>query len=181
MKERRSTDGHDACRDFNERLVAVQGSLLAYLSSLTGNFHDASDLRQLVNLVLWRKRDCFRPGSDFTSWAIRIAYFEVRNSRRKKAGVCLIPLHDWLFDCLPAADDELSNELPERALALSKCLDRVRGKDLELLRHRYWSSESLDGFASRRNCSVGTLKDRLHQIRASLRQAIEAELRRTAL
>lgn len=178
VNEQRAADCHD---DFDEQLVAVQGSLLAYLRSLTGDVHDALDLRQLVNLVLWRKRECFRHGTDFKSWAFRVAYFEVKNSRRKGAGVCLIPLHDRLFECLPAGDDALANEHPERAMALSRCLDRVRGKDLELLRHRYWSGDSLESYAARKQCSVGTLKARLHQIRAGLRQSIEVELRRAAI
>jgi RNA polymerase sigma-70 factor (ECF subfamily) len=178
VNERRAADCDD---DFDGHLVAVQASLLAYLRSLTGDIHDALDLRQLVNLVLWRKRDCFRHGTDFKSWAFRVAFFEAKNSRRKGAGVCLIPLHDRLFESLPAGDDAQGNEHPERAMALSKCLGRVRERDMELLRHRYWSGDSLESFAARKHCSVGTLKARLHQIRAGLRQSIDAELRRAAI
>ncbi|MEO5914804.1 MAG: sigma-70 family RNA polymerase sigma factor [Luteolibacter sp.] len=162
---------------FVQELTACQDDLILFIRTLCGDFHLAADIRQEVNMVLWRKRRKFTPGTSFRSWAYRIAHLEVKNSFRSGKRGRLTLLEPELLDCfvieLPGALDEL----PERRLALAGCMERLTPKDRELLQHRYWSESTLESLAEATERSVGTLKARLFQLRTALRLCIGERMR----
>ena len=57
-----------SARDFEELLVAQQAALLNYIKSLVQNHHEAEDVLQKTNLILWQKRSRFEAGSSFRAW-----------------------------------------------------------------------------------------------------------------
>ena len=74
----------DKLEEFVHELTRCQGDLFYFIRALCGDPHAASDIRQAVNMVLWRKREKFRPGSSFKNWAFRIAQLEVMPYRRRR-------------------------------------------------------------------------------------------------
>ncbi|GAA5484519.1 sigma-70 family RNA polymerase sigma factor [Haloferula sargassicola] len=162
--------------EFVEQLTRHQMDLIYFIRTLTGDVHAAMDIRQAVNMVLWKKRSKFQPGTNFRGWAFRIAQFEVKKYLRSQRRSRVIAFDDKLLELYTEEFEAVADQLPERRRALSHCITKLTPKDLELLRHRYWTSESLDVLAAATNRSVGTLKARLHQIRSSLRLCIERQL-----
>src|SRR6187455_1412292 len=51
--------------------------IYAFIMTLVFNHHDAEEVFQNTNVVLWNKFADFQPGSNFFAWASRIAYYEV--------------------------------------------------------------------------------------------------------
>lgn len=170
------TQGGDNIDEFVQELTRHQVDLFYFIRALAGDAHAAHDIRQLVNMVLWRKREKYRPGSSFKAWAFQIAQLEVKNHMRKQRRSVLVAFDHKLVDMFASEFSDFSDELPERRLALTNCLRKLTPKDEELLRHRYWTGGSLESLALSTQRSVGTLKARLHQLRASLRRCIELQL-----
>lgn len=162
--------------EFIRELTHCQVDLFYFIRALCGDVHAASDIRQAVNVVLWKKRDKYRPGSSFKSWAFQIARREVKYFLRIQRKAVTVSFDDSLLELFATEFEEIVDELPERRRALSKCLQKLTAKDEESIRHRYWTTGSLEVLARDTNRSVGTLKARLHQLRASLRRCIEAQL-----
>src|SRR6478752_4555156 len=160
-----STSEIDDVDGFVQELTGCQDDLILFIRTLCGDFHLAADIRQEVNMVLWRKRDKFTPGTSFRNWAYRIAHLEVKAHFRQNKRDKVNTLDPELLECFAAELPEVINELPERQQALACCLERLTPKDHELLHHRYWSECTLEGLAVSTNRSVGTLKARLFQLR----------------
>jgi len=162
---------------FVQQLTGCQEDLILFIRTLCGDFHLAADIRQEVNMVLWRKRRKFTPGTSFRNWAYRIAHLEVKASLRQHKRRPITALDPELLDCFAAELVATLDELPERRLALAGCMERLTPKDHELIRQRYWSEGSLGSLATATGRSVGTLKARLFQLRSSLRLCIQQRLK----
>lgn len=162
---------------FVRELTSCQDDLMLFIRTICGDFHQAADIRQEVNMVLWRKRSKFTPGTSFRSWAYRIAHLEVKHSFRTGKRSRITVLDPELLECFVNELPAMLDELPERRQALAGCMERLTPKDSELLRHRYWSESTLDTLASATDRSVGTLKARLFQLRTALRLCISERMR----
>ncbi len=169
-------DDEEILEEFVRQLTNHQSDLLFYIRALCGDADAASDIRQLVNMILWRKRSIFRPGSSFKAWAFRIAQLEVKAYLRKSSKNKCYSFDPELFETLATELPVLIDEFPERRLALIECLKGLTEKDDQLIRHHYFSNGTLDRLATDTGRSVGTLKARLFQLRASLRRCIEEKL-----
>jgi RNA polymerase sigma-70 factor (ECF subfamily) len=162
---------------FEELLLAHQHRILHYIRSLVGNHHEAEDLLQRTNLVLWRKRASFQAGSNFHAWSSTIARLEffsqLRRQRRDQR------LFTELSRDLPATEGPRTRETmpPDTLLALRDCLRKLPSRDQELVLMRYATNKTLSNYATTLNCRPGTLKARLFKIRESLRKSIEEQLR----
>lgn len=166
----------DNTEEFVHELTRSQGDLFYFIRALCGDPHAAADIRQAVNMILWRKRAKFRPGTSFKNWAFRIAQLEVKSYLRSRKRDRSVTFDADLLDCFAAELPATVDELPERRLALAECLKKLTQKDGELIRHHYWSAGSLEALARATDRSVGTLKARLFQLRASLRRCIQGQL-----
>lgn len=166
--------------EFVQELTNCQNDLLFYIRALCGNLDLAADIRQAVNLILWRKRENFEPGTSFKHWAFTVAQFEVRNALRKEWRRNKVLLNPTTLEKFSEELPDFINVLPERREALRDCLQKLTVKDKELVNHHYWSSHKLDALANATHRSVGTLKARLFQIRGALRRCINQQLRTSA-
>ncbi len=162
--------------EFVRELTACQDDLFFFIRSLCGDLTAAADIRQDVNVILWRKRENYRLGTNFKAWAFQTAKFEVKSymrKARKDSIICGDPeLLDLFAEEVPATIDQL----PERRLALLQCLKSLTEKDSELLKHHYWTDLNLESLAHATNRSTGTLKARLFQLRHSLRHCIRRHM-----
>jgi RNA polymerase sigma-70 factor, ECF subfamily len=167
----------DSTEEFVHELTRSQNDLFFFIRALCGDAHAAADIRQAVNMILWRKREKFRPGSSFKNWAFRIAQLEVKSYLRQRKNSRVVTFDAELLECFAEELPATIDELPERRLALVECLKKLTPKDDELIRHHYWSGGTLATLARATERSVGTLKARLFQLRGSLRQCIRGQLR----
>lgn len=164
---------------FEELLVAHQHRLLLYIKTLVTNHHEAQDLLQRTNLILWRKRTSFETGSNFRAWSFAIARLEVCNQLRQHrrdqrvfADQKDITAAEW------SAPGDAGTVNPDALIALRNCLKRLPSRDQELVLMRYGTDKTLDDYARDINRKPGTLKARLFKIRGDLRKSIREEMRR---
>ena len=154
-----------------------QRSLLHYIKSLVANHHEAEDLLQKVNLILWQKRANFETGSNFRAWSFTIARLEVLNQLRQQRRDQRVFSDRKNHESSPVFDP--AAEVEDEALlgVLKDCRERLSSRDQELLFVGYATDRPLKEYAENLSRSPGTLKARLFQIRENLRKSIEARLR----
>src|SRR5436190_18410489 len=58
--------------------------IYGFIMTLVFNHHDAEEVFQNTNVILWNKFGEFQPGSNFFAWASRIAYYEVLTLMKQK-------------------------------------------------------------------------------------------------
>ena len=82
------TETADPAEEVVRSIAQAQRRLFAFILTLVRRAGDAEDILQETNVVLWRKRETFRPGSDFYAWAFEIArwQFLAWRSRQNRQG-----------------------------------------------------------------------------------------------
>jgi RNA polymerase sigma-70 factor (ECF subfamily) len=156
-------------KEFVFQLTSWQSRLYGYLVTLLGSVHDAHDVLQETNLVLWRKCGEFRAGSDFGAWARRCAYFQARaflRDRKRDRHVFDEELLGMLAEEGGGAEDLA--DPAERELALRDCLSRLPQAQAELIRERYLEGSSIAQLGRRLGKGESALKMMLMRIRETL-------------
>ena len=64
-----------------QQIAACQDQLFAYILTLVPHRDVARDILQETNLVLWRRREEFVPGTSFVAWASKTKSPTIRLSR----------------------------------------------------------------------------------------------------
>ncbi len=157
--------------EFVRLLTLHQRRVYVFILAQLPNRADADDVLQETNVVLWNKFDQYQPGSDFRSWAARVAHFEVlKFCGRRRKGVLYFsdPLvEDLLTMALARAD-----ELDARQEALAHCLTKLRPRDRDLIRRRYSPGASTKSVAHGVGRSVDAIYKALQRIHDTLFQCI---------
>ena len=163
-------------KEFVYQLTDWQNRLFGYLVTLLGSVHDAHDVLQETNLVLWRKMDEFETGSDFGAWARKCAYFQalafLRDRKRDR--------HLFDDDLLAQFSDEetyAGNEADERILAMRDCLSRLPDRQRQLINLRYSKNRSVKQLAKDADKKESAMKMMLMRIRQALHTCIEFKLK----
>jgi RNA polymerase sigma-70 factor (ECF subfamily) len=124
---------------FVGQITRHQSMLKAFIISLMPGLDGVDDVLQQTNLVLWEKRENFRPGSNFRGWACAIARLEVKSHRRRMIRQGKLLLSEELSEMLAEHCEASPAELDERQAALSRCLERLGENERELIDHRYFT------------------------------------------
>lgn len=154
-----------------------QRRVFAYIYTLIPHRADAEDLLQETSVTLWEKFDEFEEGTDFVAWACQVAYWKVRNARRKYARSPIIH------------DDELLSSLSEKAIAgqaesdrlhgaLGECLKKIGERDRALILSRYESDRTVKEVAELAGRSVDSVYKALSRIRKALLDCVTLRLER---
>ena len=163
---------------FIHDLTDWQNRLFGYLVTLVGNVHDARDVLQEANLVMWRRMDTFTPGTDFGAWARRCAYFQAKAFfRDRKRGPGL--LEEEVLELIAAVQVEQHPALDEseQTLALRDCLAQLDDEQRNLMKKRYQDQVQLQKLAAERGKSESAMKMTLLRIREMLHGCITAKLK----
>jgi RNA polymerase sigma-70 factor (ECF subfamily) len=161
-------------RDGFARLFAQHDRwLFAYLVSLLGNAAHAEEVFQEVCVVLWRENETFQLGTDFVKWVSVIAHNQVHRFRRQQRRIGP-QLSDLAVDLLAADAVERVDLLESRRHALRGCLDKLPGKDRQLVRTCYGDSRTTFKTAAEGlGRPANTVYKALNRIRKSLYECIE--------
>lgn len=172
-------DQHD---EFVSLLTEHQSSLKAYIVSLMPGLPGVNDVVQETNLTLWRKREKFRAGSNFTAWSFAVARFAVLEHRRKARKNDRFLFSDELTEALAWSEEDLVPEKVEaRTEALRNCMKNLSNAHRDLVHLRYDSDTSLEDYAKANGRSSGSLRVTLHQIRTTLRRCITRRLQHASI
>jgi RNA polymerase sigma-70 factor (ECF subfamily) len=156
-------------------ILGSQRRLYSYILTLLPNPDRAWDILQQTNMVLWRDSERFRAGTEFMSWAFRVAYFQVLADREKQQRDRL-RFNNELFEQLTSEAAEGCEHHESRLDALRKCLGALPNSQRILLHSRYGEGLSVSAIAESRGQSAGALSTTLHRIRRSLLDCIERRL-----
>ena len=129
---------------------------------------EAEDIAQDALVRAWRKRDTLRDAGARTSWLATIVRNEaLREFARKR------PLPSDLIEAIHGTDDDRVLATVERA-DLHAALERLNKRDRQLVRLRYDEDMTQEAIAHRLGIPLGTVKVRLHRVRAKLRRSLAA-------
>ncbi|QDT66807.1 sigma-70 family RNA polymerase sigma factor [Calycomorphotria hydatis] len=158
-------------RQFTKLLTAHRRQLYSFVYSLLADHSDAEDVYQRCSMILWEKFDKYDPERDFQSWAMGIAFYEVKNFLRvssRDRHRFSEHLVDQLFERVSArgTDQELYLK------SLQQCLKSLAQKDRRLVQEVYWERRQCSLIARELGIAVNTLYDRVGRIRGQLRKCI---------
>ena len=156
-------------------LLANQGRIYAYITSLLGDPHLAKELLQETNVVLCRQADQYASINDFAAWACRIAYFEVMTYRKRQQR----DRHMFDDHLLSLVAEEASSQVEEyeqRHYALAQCLSQLSEQQRKMIMGRYSQVGSVRAIAEEYGRSPGSISQTLYRIRTALFKCIERRL-----
>jgi len=160
---------------FAQLLATCQRPVFLYALSLVHNATDAEEVLQETNLVLWRKFDQYRPGSDFARWACRIAHFEVLKFRDRKPRAERLFSNEFI-ETLAAEAEGLVEQCDARRQALGHCMKKLNERDRQLVTRRYEPGATTRSVAEGLGRSVQGTRKALHRIRTALLACIERQM-----
>ncbi len=146
----------------------VQRICLSFATRYAKNRTEAEDIAQDSMLRAWRRRATLRDGAARKSWLATIVRHEaLREFARKR------PSPTDTIEVAHGSDDERVLATVERA-DLHAALERLSKRDRQLVRLRYDEDMTQEAIARRLGIPLGTVKVRLHRVRAKLRREIGA-------
>jgi RNA polymerase sigma-70 factor, ECF subfamily len=160
---------------FAELVLGSQRKLYAYILTLVPDPDMASDILQQTSMVLWRDSKRFSEGTNFLSWAFRVAYFQVLDFREKRQRDRL-RFDKELLDELAAESQPSDSDVDLRVEALRKCLSELPQGQRGLVNRRYSDGVTVAVMAKEEGQSAGSLAVCLHRIRRALLDCIQRRL-----
>ena len=159
---------------FDRLLASCETDLIALVYTLLPHWPDAEDVVQHTRMVLWQKFDSFEPGSNFRSWAMQVARFEVKNFFRKQQNDKLT-FSDELIDSLADVRTTLTEDLEWRRDRLEECMLKLRPSDRRILQHCYGPhATTIREAAKQLSRPVNTLYKALNRIRRTLQDCVSS-------
>lgn len=168
-----TADGREA--ELVRLLAEGHRRLLAYVSSLVGNRHDAEDVLQRATVIMWRQFHTFELGTDFIAWATTVAHYEARNFLRI-AGRAKVAFDDNLLAQISNERRADLGQVEPRLEALEHCVGKLDESNRKLLRAVYGEEVSIVRLAELLGKAPKTLYNRLAALRQALADCIESRL-----
>ncbi|QDU60142.1 RNA polymerase sigma factor [Planctomycetes bacterium Pan216] len=157
--------------NYTRLLTIHRRPLYAFIYSLLADHADAEDVYQRCSMILWDKFDQYDPSREFLSWAMGIAFYEVKNFLRvssRDRHHFSEQLIEQLFEQMPARQSDHNVYLR----SLEQCLKSLPKNDLQLVRKVYWDRCTVSSVAKDLGVAMNTLYDRMGRIRHRLRKCV---------
>ncbi|MBL8795336.1 MAG: sigma-70 family RNA polymerase sigma factor [Planctomycetia bacterium] len=161
--------------DFVVLLTTHQSRLYAYILSLMAEPNQAQDVLQETNLTLWRKAHELRPGSNFTAWALQVAYFQVLACRQRQRRDRLVFDEDLVTQLSQEATSD-QGEFLHRQTTLGECLKRLTSRHADLIDRHYARGEPVKQIAAALGETANSVAQALHRARLSLVRCVQQKL-----
>jgi len=160
---------------FVQALTGCQSRLFTFIFTLVPDEEQARDILQETNLVIWRKSDEFRDGTNFGSWACRIAHYQVLAYWRKTGRDRHIFNQEYVRD-LVSSSVEATSDIDAKGTALRQCLAELAPQQQELIRQRYAPGTTVESLAESLKIPPAAVSNRLYRLRQILRDCIRGKL-----
>jgi RNA polymerase sigma-70 factor (ECF subfamily) len=161
--------------EFVQLFTQTQRRLYLLILSQVPRPGDAEEILQNCNLVLWSKCSQYRPGTNFFSWAARVATLEILKFRQKHARDRL-QFSDEFLEAVTLEAETESDALDRRREALAVCLSKLRPQDRQLIQQRYAPGGSGLHVADQLHRPVNAVYQSLGRIRRALLECIQRQL-----
>lgn len=158
------------------KITACQGKIFALAISMLGDHDAAADIQQETNLIIWGKAEEASQVENFSAWALKIAYFQIKNYRRKQQRSVLLFDSD-VMELLAEDTAEIVDSMDDRLNALQSCMKCLPEKHRQLLEERYHHGMSVKEIAQRLSRSANNIGVLLFRIRTQLHNCISKRLK----
>lgn len=165
--------------EFLGLITEFQGRLFGFLLSLLGDPDQANEVLQETNLVLWKKSDEFRSGSDFKAWSFRVAHFQVMAFRQRQVRDRLV-FDDAALEQITCEAGIRDEAYEERMKHLESCIVSLPDRSREVLGKFYEGGESLTAIAEALKSTANAVGQMLFRIRKSLVECVTKKEREAA-
>jgi len=159
---------------FVKLLTANYARIYAYIITMVPNDSDADDLMQETASVMWENFSKFEAGTNFVSWAVTIAKYQILSYRKKHKRSRLL-LSDQAYDLLVTETEKMQEQSQDRLQALRGCLKKLSVKDRQFIKMRYYEGASARIVAQK----VGTSMDAVYRYTARLNHWLLGCVQRT--
>jgi len=173
-----SSEREQAVREFVKRLTGCQARLYAYIVTLVLDRHQAEDILQQTNLVIWEKLDEYLNCGDFDAMARKVAYYQVlayrRDALRRRQRLLF---DDQLLERIAVATQKTTAGVGADYLAaLRECMAKLSEMQRNLLNQRYGPDGSVEAIAASTGRPANNISAALYRIRKNLLACIREEL-----
>jgi RNA polymerase sigma-70 factor (ECF subfamily) len=165
--------------DFLQLITEFQGRLFGFVLAMLGDVDQANEVLQETNLVLWRKSDDFKIGSDFKAWSFRVAHFQVMAFRQRHYRDRLI-FDDDLIEQIARDASKQDEMYQQRVDRLENCVAKLSERKREVLCRFYENDESLEAIAETLKRTANAVGQMLFRIRKSLIACVSTDDREVA-
>ena len=155
----------------SDLMASHQVRIIGYIRTLVADHDAAKDILQETNMTLLRKVRDFEPGTNFTAWALRIAYFEVLKWRRDK-GRDRLRFSDELVESLAETGGDIAQSYDSRLDALKQCLQKLPDRQRSVVQQRYLNGIALHEIAEDLHCKPNAASQLLHRAKQNLAACI---------
>jgi len=154
---------------FEELVILYQPRLRYFLRTMLREDRDVDDLLQEIWLDVYRGLARLSDPVAFAAWLYRIARNRTFRQLRKRH----LSLRSLDGIDLPADPGDEALFSAEEAESIHLALDRLSEEHREVLLLRFIEEMSYEDIARVTDCSVGTVRSRLHYAKRTLRHVIE--------
>ncbi len=167
-------------KEFIKKLTNFQGQMYTYILSLIGKSNDARDVLQETNKSILEKSSDFTPGTSFSAWASKIAFFKVlsyqRDEQRKSALFNGEALREISRKAIAANEQHNREQHDNRLDLLRDCVKKLPDDRQRLLNLRYEEEIPLEEIANRWGRSYNAMAALLYRMRLSLMDCVQRSL-----
>jgi RNA polymerase sigma-70 factor (ECF subfamily) len=165
---------------FIERYLECQSGLYRFIATLVPNRADAEELFQEASLTAWKIRDRFDCQREMSPWLCGIARNLVAAHYRKQTSLA-VTLDPDVVEQLGQQQMDEDMVLRERARALNQCLEKLPGRQRDLVRTFYHCDQTVQSFAQAQGLSVEAVYKMMQRVRMTLFECINHTLKRGEL
>jgi|SRR4051794_24738261 RNA polymerase sigma-70 factor (ECF subfamily) len=158
-------------------LVSVHRSrVFGYIYAMLHNMSDAEDIYQQTTLLMWQKFSDFQPGSDFGSWALKIAYHNIKNFQRSMRRRHVFFSDAVMEKVLHGYETQTTKDAENRLDALGNCVQRLPKRHQHILKRRYAESVSIRKLAIDEGKTEAAMAMLLSRLRKTIFRCVQAHI-----
>ena len=160
--------------EFILELTQAQQRLFAYIFRRMANRDQAMEVLQQVNLVLCRKADDFKLGTNFRAWSSTVAHYQILSYRKSLSRDRLV-FTDEVMAIIDEREDD-SDERDGRLAYLHQCFQALSSDNQVFIKLRYEGGLSMEQIAMEIGKTANAVRVKLHRLRRSLRDCVQKRL-----
>lgn len=138
-----------------------------YILMLVPNHNEADDIMQEASVAMYEKFGTFKEGTDFLSWAIVVAKYQVLNYLKKRKREKII-FNCELVDVLGQKAEHLVQDQEIWIDALRKCVSQLSSTDRQIIKMRFYENVGIKTMTERLGCSFQKVYRNLSRINGML-------------
>lgn len=152
-----------------------QNEIFTYILTLVPSSTEAEDIFQETSSVMWRKFEEFKPGTSFSAWGCRIAYYIILEHRRTTARHPIKYSSETLA-LLSESYAAFQKDKISRIAHLVECLKNLSDKERLLVQLRYNQSLPVKKMAERIGKSINLIYKSLAKVHYFLFECIQRNI-----